>query len=330
MKSTAVANANIALVKYWGKRDKELMLPQNSSISMTCDGMSTATTVEFGNYKKDIFVLDGREFKQGTEYNEVTGFLDIVRKKAEIKQKAKIVSQNNMPTAAGLASSASGFAALALASSKAAGLDLNEKELSMLARRGSGSASRSIGEGFVEWYRGEKPDGLDSYAESIAFKEHWPEFRMLAVVVSKKEKKIKSRAGMAQTVANCSLYPCWLNTIEDDLKIIRNGIKKKNFTQVGERSQLNCLKMHATMMSTTPPIIYWNPTTIEIMHSVIEWNENELESYFTVDAGPQVKIICLKKNVPEIEKRLKKISNIERVIECRPGDGAKLIHNHLF
>ncbi len=329
MKATATANANIALVKYWGKRNAELMLPQNGSVSMTCDGMGTKTTVEFGDYPKDVFILDGREFAEGVEYEEVTGFLNLVRKMAGINKKAKIVSANSMPTAAGLASSASGFAALALAASKAAGLKLSRKELTQLARRGSGSACRSIGEGFVEWKKGSKEDGSDCYAKSIAKKEHWPEFRMLAAVVSKKEKKIKSRAGMAQTVANCPLYTCWLKTVKDDLTAVKDGIAEKNFTKVGERSQLNCLKMHATMMTTLPPIIYWSPATVEIMHAVMEWKENGLESYFTMDAGPQVKIMCLQNDTEKIKKRLKEIG-IENVMECMPGNGAKPAKSHLF
>jgi diphosphomevalonate decarboxylase len=329
MKATAVANANIALIKYWGKRDEVLMLPQNSSISMTCEGMGTKTTVEFGGYDKDVFILD-RRVMEGKEYEKVKKFLDLVREKAGIIQKAKIVSENSMPTAAGLASSASGFAALALSASKAAGLDLSEKELSRLARRGSGSASRSVPEGFVEWYAGKSEDGSDCYSESIAGKDHWPEFRMLAVVVSTEQKKVKSRAGMAQTVANCPLYHCWLKTVDDDLKVVREGIRERDFTKVGERSQLNCLKMHAMMMTTTPAIIYWNPTTVAVMHKVMEWKKDGLETYFTIDAGPQVKIICLEKNVKEIKERLANTKGTERVIECRPGDGAKLVEEHLF
>jgi len=191
MKATAIANANIALVKYWGKRDERLILPQNSSISMTLDGLNTITTVEFDKkYDRDIFILGDREFKEGKEFEKVVKHLDLIREISRIQGKAKIMSKNNFPTAAGLASSASGFAALSLAGSKAAGMDLGVEKLSILARRsGSGSASRSCQSGFIEWLRGKKPDGSDSYAIQIAPSKYWPEFRMIVVIVSTTAKK---------------------------------------------------------------------------------------------------------------------------------------------
>ncbi|RLE09431.1 diphosphomevalonate decarboxylase, partial [Candidatus Aerophobetes bacterium] len=290
MKVTAIANSNIALIKYWGKRDPKLMLPQNGSISMTLDGLYTITTVEFHpNYERDILILNGRELSEGKEYEEVVAFLNIVRETAGISEKAKVATENNFPTAAGLASSASGFAALALAASKAAGLNLDKRELSILARRGSGSASRSIEGGFVEWMRGEKEDGSDSYAVQIAPKDHW-DFRMITTIVSTEEKKVKSRAGMAQTVKTCPFYRDWLLTVDEDLKAVREGILNKDFTQVGETAEYNCLKMHATMITTKPPLIYWNPATMEIIHAVQAWREEGLECYFTIDAGPNVKV----------------------------------------
>ncbi|RLJ07441.1 MAG: diphosphomevalonate decarboxylase, partial [Candidatus Aenigmatarchaeota archaeon] len=217
MKASAVANANVALVKYWGKRDPKLMLPQNSSISVTLDGLYSHTTVEFGEFESDQLIINGKEFGPGQEeYDDYVGkFLAVVRELAGTQLKAKIVSQNNFPTGAGLASSAAGFAALALACSKALGLPTDPKSLSILARRGSGSATRSVLGGFVEWKKGEKADGSDSYAEQIADENHWPEFRILAVITSRKEKKVKSRAGMAQTVKTCPFYPKWLETVEE-------------------------------------------------------------------------------------------------------------------
>jgi len=330
VKATAVANSNIALVKYWGKRDKKLMLPNNGSISMTLDGMNTKTTVEFDpKYEKDIVVLNDKELTEGEEYEEVVGHLNLIREMAGIQDKAKVVSVNNFPTAAGLASSASGFAALSLAGSKAAGLELDARELSILARRGSGSASRSIPAGFVEWKRGEKEDGSDSYAEQIAPPDHW-DFRIVTVITSKGEKKVKSRAGMAQTVATCPFYKVWLETVNEDLEKVRRGILEKDFTLVGETSEFNCLKMHATMITTKPSIIYWNPITMRVIHSVLEWRDSGLECYFTIDAGPQVKILCMEKDVEEVKNRLKEIGCIEDVIVCRPGGGARLVDEHLF
>jgi diphosphomevalonate decarboxylase len=333
MKASAIAQANIALVKYWGKRNRELMLPYNSSISMTTDGLYSHTTVEFDKkYKEDIFILDGKEFKKGSkEYDEYIGlFLNLVRNIAKTNLKAKIVSKNNFPTAAGLASSAAGFAALATACNKVLNLGLDKKGLSMLARRGSGSAARSIHGGFVEWKKGEREDGKDSFAEQIADFQDWPDFRMVICVTSEKEKKVKSRAGMAQTVKTSPMYEGWLKSVDEDIKKVRNGIINKDFTLVGNTAERNCLKMHALMMTTDPPIIYWNKTTMEIINSVINWRDAGPESYFTIDAGPQVKIICIEKNVNEIMERCRRIQGIKDVILTKPGKGAELTKENLF
>ena len=332
MKATSKANSNIALTKYWGKRDKALMLPQNGSTSMTLSDLYTITTVEFDKkYDADSFVLDGETLKAGTkEYDKVKKHLDLIREKASITENARVESKNNFPTAAGLASSASGFAALSVAAAKAAGLDLTPQELSILSRRGSGSATRSILGGFVEWTKGEKDDGSDSAAQQIALAEDWPEFRMITTIVSTAQKKVKSTAGMAKTIENCPYYKDWLATVNEDIENVKKGIKEKNFTLVGETAQYNCLKMHATMITTRPPMIYWMPATVAIMHAILAWKEEGLEAYFTMDAGPQVKVICLEKDVPELEKKLKEIEGVQKTVVCKPGEGAKIIEEHLF
>lgn len=328
-KATAIANANIALVKYWGKRNKELILPQNSNISMTCDGLWTKTTVEFSpEYKEDTVTINNEELKK--DEKDIMGHLEKIRNVANIQDKAKVVSESNFPIAAGLASSASGLAALTLAATKAAGLDLDQRELSILTRQGSGSASRSVCEGFAVWHRGEKEDGTDSYAESIAPKSHWPEFTMIATIVSEAKKKIGSRAGMSQTVETCPYYDGWLKSIDEDLEAVRSGILNKDFTKVGTAAEHNALKMHATMMTTKPAIIYWDPATIDIMHHVLAWREEGLESYFTMDAGPQVKVLCLEKDADELEKRLNEMDSVIRTIRCKSGDAARLTEEHLF
>lgn len=329
MKSTATANANIALVKYWGKRDDRLILPHNGSISMTCDGLQTTTTVEFSDkYYKDSVIINDEELQK--DEKNILGHLDRIRKLAGIKEKAKVMSQSNFPVAAGLASSASGFAALTLAATKAAGLQLTERELTILSRQGSGSSCRSIGEGFVEWYKGKKTDGSDSYAESIANKNHWPEFRMIATIVSESKKKVSSRAGMKQTVETCPYYKDWLATVDNDLNIIRNGIRKRDFSSVGLTAEMNCLKMHALMITTIPPIIYWIPATLGVMHAVQLMRNDGLECYFTIDGGPQIKVMCLAKDEKEITKRLMELDGVKKTIVCKPGDGVKIIDRHLF
>ncbi len=356
MKATAIANANIALVKYWGKRDEKLFLPQNNSISVTTDCLSVKTTVEFSSkYKKDILILDGKEFKSGSkEYDEYfESFLNKLRISAKTKlrihpvkspsalfNRVKVVSKGGFPKAAGLASSSAGFAAFAVAANEALSLGLKEKGLSILARQGSGSACRSVFGGFAEWKKGKRKNGQDSFAIQIAPENYWPDFRIIICLTSKKEKKIKSRAGMAQTVKTSPFYPGWLKTIEDDLKKVRKGIKEKNFSLVGKTAEENCLKMHSLMLSTKPAIIYWNSRTIELMRKVIDWRENGLECYFTIDAGPQVKILCLKKDLETLLKRVKKIAGLEfrnlkksemkNIIIAKPGPGPKIVKTHLF
>jgi len=329
MKSTAIANANIALVKYWGKRDNKLLLPFNSSISMTCEGLTTTTTVEFSDkYKKDQIIINDEELKK--DEKNVIEHLNRIRKRAGVVKKAKVVSQSNFPIAAGLASSASGFAALTLAASKALGMDLGERELSILARQGSGSAARSISEGFVEWHKGEKKDGSDSYAYTIAGKKYWHEFRMLVTIVKEEKKKLSSRAGMQKTVETSPYYKGWLEDVEEDLENLKKGISKRNFSAVGRISEDNCLKMHSLMLTTKPPIIYWMPETIKIIHEISAMRDEGIECYFTIDAGPNVKILCLEKAEKKITKRLLGMKEVKRIISTKPGEGVKLTDKHLF
>lgn len=307
-------------------------MPNNSSISLTLDSFNTVTTVEFDKkYDKDIFILNDKELKEGEELEKVVSHLDLIREMSGFGEKAKVMSENNFPTAAGLASSASGFAALSLSGVKAARKNLSLKELSILARRsGSGSAARSCVGGFVEWLKGEKADGDDSYALQIAPPEHWKEFRMITTIISTAKKKVSSTKGMNQTVRTCPMYKAWLDTAGDDFKKVKEGILNKNLSLVGSTAEFNCLKMHATMLTTQPPLIYWMPSTLEVINLVLSWRDEGLECYFTIDAGPQVKIICLENQVPEIERRLKDVEGVQDVIVCKPGEGPRLINNHLF
>jgi len=328
MKKTAIAHANIALIKYWGKRDDQLILPQNSSISMTLDKLHTTTTVVFSErYPRDEVIINDKVVK-GDEFQRVANHLDLFREHSH--SFAKVVSRSNFPKKAGLASSASGFAALTLAASAASSLSLGSKELSILARRGSGSAARSIGGGFVKWNRGEKADGSDSYAETIADSDHWPELSMIVTIVSTEEKKVSSRAGMKQTISTSHFYRAWLDTIQYDLEIAEKAIKEKNFSLLGEIMENNALKMHATMHTTKPPILYWESGSIAIMKEVISLREEGIECYFTMDAGPQVKILCLESEITKILERIKQQNLAQEWFVCHLGDKAYLSEEHLF
>ncbi len=332
MKLTGVANANIALTKYWGKKNAKLKTPWNSSTSITLEGLKTTTTVEFDDkYEKDIFFLDDQEYSEGeSEYDEVKEQLDLIREKAKISQKAKVVSKNDFPTAAGFASSASGLAALTFTAAKAAGLDLSVEELSKISRMGSGSASRSLIDGFAIWNRGEKEDGEDSFAEQIAPVEHWSEFRILGCVISKKAKKTKSRAGMAQSVATSPIFEQWYVNAEKDARKMVELVKEKKFDELGELAQNNCILMHACAMTTRPPVIYWTDGTMQAIHKVLELQDDGMKAYFTIDGGPQVKVICLKQDVPKLKKELLELDLVQEIIECKPGKGPRLIEEHLF
>ncbi|MEK6957742.1 MAG: diphosphomevalonate decarboxylase [archaeon] len=330
MKATAIANSNIALVKYWGKRNEELILPYNSSISMTLDKLYTTTTVEFSKkYSKDELTIDGEKIS-GEELERVERQLNLIRRTAKVSEKAKIASASNFPKAAGLASSASAFAALTLAATKALDLHLPKKELSIIARQGSGSACRSIYGGFVEWQKGTLENGEDSYAMQVAPQNHWPELCMIVNVLTPKQKKIKSRAGMAQTIATSPLYKAWLETVESDLEKVRSGILEKKFPLLGQTAEMNALKMHSTMITTEPHIIYWEPETIVMMKEVMQLREEATECYFTIDGGPQVKVLCLEKDAKKIEKRFSEMKEVQKTFLCKTGGDAKLIDMELF
>jgi diphosphomevalonate decarboxylase len=153
---------------------------------------------------------------------------------------------------------------------------------------------------------------------------------MLATIVEAKKKPVSSRGGMAQTVATCPYYRDWLSTVDDDLKNVREGIREKDFEKVAATAEFNALKMHATMITTKPPIIYWIPATMEILHAVRQMREDGISAYFTMDAGPNVKILCLEKDVKEIEKRVNELDGVVNTILCKPGDGAKIVEKHIF
>jgi len=325
MKASAKANANIALIKYWGKKDKTLNIPFNSSLSVTLDKLFTITSVEFNkDLSNDIFVIND-SIQSDSEHSKLSLFLDLVRNRAGINFKAKVISENNFPTASGLASSSSGFAALALAATKAAGLNLSPKELSILARKGSGSASRSVYGGFVMWEKGEAGVDESSFATQLFDENYWPEFKVVVVILQNEKKDTSSRDGMNNTVATSPFYNVWLATIDEDLKNLRNALKNKRFSALGETAELNCLKMHATMLTAKPSLVYWNSQTVELMKLISKWRAENLEVYFTIDAGPQVKILCLDKDLIRLQKKLSELKFIQNIIVCSAGSGAKLI-----
>ncbi|WP_062350445.1 diphosphomevalonate decarboxylase [Bacillus kwashiorkori] len=321
MKATARANTNIALIKYWGKRNETLILPMNNSLSITLDKFYTETTVSFEeNLQEDQFFLNG-QLASEMEIKKITNFLNIVRNKAGITLKARIDSTNHVPTAAGFASSASGYAALATAAAKASGLNLSKKELSILARQGSGSACRSIYGGFVEWQKGEMEDGSDSYAVPIA--SDW-KLSIMSVMLEQKQKEVLSREGMKRTVETSPFYAGWLATIEDDLANIKQAITNRDFELLGTIAENNALKMHATTLGANPPFLYWQSGTIEVMEKVKELRISGIPAFFTIDAGPNVKVLCEPQYEEQVYQTLSQLDAVQEIFTCHPGSGAIL------
>ncbi|WP_284141607.1 MULTISPECIES: diphosphomevalonate decarboxylase [unclassified Virgibacillus] len=327
MKATARAHTNIALIKYWGKRDEALILPTNNSLSLTLDGFYTTTTVEFREaLTKDLFFLN-EEPITGDQYERVTAFLDLIRSLKENTYGtiyAEVRSINKVPTAAGFASSASGFAALAAAGTRALGIDMSDAELSRLTRQGSGSACRSIFGGFAEWEKGERADGSDSYAVPIQPQDYW-DIRVAAVVLNATMKKVSSRAGMKRTVETSPFFQSWVDSIPQDLEQIKTGIANRDFNQVGRIAEANCLKMHATTLGASPPFSYWHDTTMAVMDTIQQLRDNGVPAYFTIDAGPNVKVLYLPEHEKVVKETLQTIPGVTDVILSKPGRGITYI-----
>lgn len=327
MKCTARANTNIALIKYWGKRDEQLFLPYNSSISITLDQFHTTTTVEYDEDLKDDIFIFGEQVVMGKEQRKISNFMDKVRQETDLHLFAKITSMNYVPTAAGFASSASGYAALTAAAVKATGVEMTNQELSRLARQGSGSACRSIEGGFVKWEKGSRADGSDSFAHQMISEADW-KVAVLSVMVDAKEKSVSSRDGMRSTVETSPFYAGWLSSIEEDLELATVAIREKNFEALGEVVESNALKMHATMMGAKPPIIYWTTGTMAVIQCVQEMRKEGLPVYFTIDAGANVKVLCLPETESIIKEKLSQLKEVKNIISCYPGQGIRYESNY--
>lgn len=320
-KIKARAPSNIAFIKYWGKKDEKLRLPANSSISMNLSEAFTETSVEFDNkYTEDIVVIDG-QILEGKEKERITKHLDLVRKTAKVKTFAEVVSTNNFPKGAGIASSASGFAALTLAATQATGLNLSEKELSIMARLGSGSSCRSIPDGIVEWKYGE--NSQSSFAHSLYKEDYW-DLCDVIVVVGMEIKKVSSTEGHAKAMSS-PFYRTRIYGMDEKTKEIKLALKNKDFEKFGDIIEAEAINMHTVMMTSISPLYYWLPKTLEIITSVINWRKNGLLVYFTIDAGPNVHIICLSNDVEKIKNKLKELKGIESIIVNKVSKGAHII-----
>jgi diphosphomevalonate decarboxylase len=319
--STAVAHPNIALIKYWGDADQDLHIPANGSISMTLAELCTQTSVKFDpQLIGDEFILNGKVL-DGAALARVKQLLDRVRHMAGMVAFARVKSENNFPSSAGIASSASGFAALSLAASHAAGLSMDERSLTRLARTGSGSACRSISGGFVEWLPG--TNDLDSYAVSIAQATHWDLVDCVAIV-SQAEKSHSSLMGHA-LAATSPLQSARLADAPRRLDLCRQAILSRDFVALAEVVELDSNLMHAVMCTSQPPLIYWLPATLAVIQAVQAWRKAGLPACYTIDAGPNVHVICAEPDSESINHKVRDIPGVIKVITARIGGPARMI-----
>ncbi|MBO0482770.1 diphosphomevalonate decarboxylase [Candidatus Enterococcus courvalinii] len=322
-KGKARAYTNIALIKYWGKKDEALILPMNNSLSLTLDAFYTETEVIFSDtFTKDEFYLDGEQ-QNDKATKKISTFLDLVREKGQTTLNAKVISQNFVPTAAGLASSASGLAALAGACNEALQLGLDDTGLSRLARRGSGSACRSIYGGFVEWEKGF--DDLTSYAKQISSDGFEDDLAMVFLLLNDQQKDVSSRDGMRRTVETSSFYQGWLDSLDADLAQLKQAITDKNFQSLGETMERNALKMHGTTLAANPPFTYWSPDSLRAMQAVRDLRKQGVPCYFTMDAGPNVKILVEKKHVTTVKTACSHLFSKKQVVSAQAGSGMTII-----
>jgi len=326
VKATAVANANIAFVKYWGDADPALHLPANPSVSMNLDGLSTVTTVAFlVEQETDEVIVDDAPAGDAA-LRRVTAHLDRVRALARTELRARVVSRNDFPAGAGLASSASAFAALTLAATAALGLTLSEDTLSTLARLGSGSACRSIPPGFVEWAVGDSHE--TSFAHSFAPPGHWSLCDCIAIV-STAHKAVGSAEGHARAPSS-PLHRARVEGAAARVAVCRAAIMARDLPALGEATEADAVMMHAITMTSHPPIYYWTPATLRIIRAVVAWRAGGLPAYYTVDAGPNVHCLCEAANAAEVARRLEALPGVRQVRVARPGAGAVLVSEHLL
>jgi diphosphomevalonate decarboxylase len=320
--ATALAHPNIAFIKYWGNKDNVLRIPSNGSISMNLASLETRTTVEFdsGNKKDQLFINE--EKIVGSGLKRVSELLDRVRKMADISLFANVTSSNNFPMGTGIASSASAFAALALAGTTAAGLSLNQDELSRFARLSSGSACRSIPGGFVEWDMGE--NHASSYAKSIVPPNHWNLVDCIAII-DYAHKSVNSTSGH-EIAYTSPLQNARVADTNRRLDICRKAILERNFMPFAEIVEQDAHMMHAVMMTSTPPLIYLNAVSIEIIKAVNYWRVEEgFDVCYTFDAGPNAHAICQVGIKDKIIERLTKIPGVLEVMVSPPGGPATLL-----
>lgn len=322
---TALAHPNIALVKYWGKRPGEGNLPAVGSLSITLDTLLTRTTLTLDPALTDDSLTLGDRQVHGPQAERARAFLRRVRALAGRRARpfAHVVSVNNFPTGAGLASSASGFAALALAATQAYGVTLTEPALSALARTGSGSAARSIFGGYARMARGHLRSGRDAVASPLLAPEAWP-LRVVVAICHRGVKDVGSTEGMERTRATSPYWASWVQSHEQDLTAAQAAIEARDFSALAQVSEHSCMKMHALAMSAVPKLLYWRPGTLAALHTIEQLKANGVPVFATMDAGPQLKAVCLPEASEEVARALRETEGVQQVVDVGLGRGAWL------
>lgn len=317
-RGAAVAHPNIALIKYWGNRDHDLRLPSNSSISMTLAGLESRTHITFSSsLERDEFELNGKTAQDAARHR-VSTHLDHLRHLAGSSEHAFVKSANSFPAGTGIASSAAGFAALTVAACQALDLPLDPGNLSRLARRGSGSACRSLFGGFVQWLAADHDE--DSFAEPIAPADHWP-LRDVIAIVSTDEKAVGSTRGH-ELAPTSPLQQARLAHTPSRLERCRRAIMERDFGALAQLVELDSDMMHAVMMTSTPPLLYWQPTTVAVMHEIRRLRSEGLPLCYTLDAGPNVHCLTPAEHAGRVEAALSEINGVRRLITSAPGGPA--------
>jgi len=319
MQATAVAHPNVALIKYWGKRDVQSNFPAVGSLSLTLDGLNTRTTVSFeAGLSADEVIINGQADKRASI--RVSRCLDMLRDVAGVQCAARVESTNDFPTGAGLASSASGYAALVKAAAAALELDIAQQQLDEIARIGSGSAPRSLHSGVVllDIASG---GGDVMRCQTVSEPAAWP-LAVEVAITSRAAKDVGSTGGMELSKDASPYYQAWVDSHPADLATGLDAIHKRDFEMLAEISEQSCLKMHAVAMSSQPPLVYWSGATVDCMQRVRELRRQGLPVFFTIDAGPQVKAVCLPEAAPQVRAALLELPGVLDVLDSRLGQGA--------
>jgi diphosphomevalonate decarboxylase len=319
LRASAMAHPNVALIKYWGKRESQANLPAVGSLSVTLGALRTETTVIFdAELTTDLLVLNGTE--QPTEQSRLTACMDALRSLAGLGLYARVESENDFPTGAGLASSASGYAALVTAAAAALGIDADDPRLFEIARIGSGSAPRSLIGGMAVL----RNAGDGTRCEQVIAPQDWA-LSVIAAVTTEAPKTTTSRDGMEQSRLTSPYYDAWLTTHEADLDLAIEYVRDRNFMALADLSEHNCLKMHSVMMTTRPPLFYWSPATLGVMRRIMELRDAGMPVFFTVDAGPQVKAVCETGVAEAVAAELAAVPGVLRLISGELGYAARVV-----